>query len=216
MHSMSSKHIRRLVFVAVLAVGCAPGAPTASVQPSTADATPTGTPAPTTVAAASPDPTVEPTVQPDPTAGDCPTSDPLAPTEFWEAPRRCFGSDEVRILGWLDTPPIFGFLPPLIRPVWLAYPPDGTQFFTLFGTPPADPEICGGCMLLHLPPDSTIVLEGPARWVIATGHRRDPAAERCYYDEPEDWSGPEPDDASARATCRLQFVVTAVEDAPAP
>jgi hypothetical protein len=140
--------------------------------------------------------------------------------EFWDAPGRCFGSHDVRVLGWLDRPPVFGFTPPEIRPNWLAYPPDGTMYFTLFGAPPSDPEhTCADCQgfFVHLPPDSTIVLEGPARWVIVTGHRHDPAAARCHYVEPpDDDLGELPDDSSARAHCRQMFVLTAVEDASPP
>ncbi len=171
----------------------------------TLEPTPSMTPAP-------PDPTAAPT---DGTA--CPTGEPITVDEFLDADKRCFGTNDIVIHAWLDTPPVFGFIGPLVRPTWLHYPPEGTSYFTLFGEPPSEPDhSCGGCMFVHVAPQSSIVLEGPARWVIATGHRRDPAWQRCHYDEPDDWTGPEPDDAGAREACRGSFVLDALEDAPPP
>jgi hypothetical protein len=171
----------------------------------TLEPTPSMTPAP-------PDPTAAPT---DGTA--CPTGEPITVDEFLDADKRCFGTNDIVIHAWLDTPPVFGFIGPLVRPTWLHYPPEGTSYFTLFGEPPREPDhSCGGCMFVHVAPQSSIVLEGPARWVIATGHRRDPASQRCHYDEPDDWTGPEPDDAGAREACRGSFVLDALEDAPPP
>ncbi len=206
------------------------GSPGATPQGSAAavaspQVTPSSTAAPTV--APTPEATIEPTVAPtaEPTATPtraprgCPTDDMLTVSQYLAAPLRCFGSDTIRIEGWLDTPPPTGFEGPLIRPTWLAYPPEDTLYFTLFSKPPTPPDhVCGDCpgFFLHRKPRSTIVLAAPGRWVIATGHRRDPAAERCFFDEPADWVGPEPDDAAARETCRLQFVLTALEDAPAP
>jgi hypothetical protein len=220
--------------ILVLVVGCgAPGTsavPPASSEPRTAalaTPAPTATPSATTqpsmvppTSAPTPDPTAftEPTVdpEPEPTQVACPVGSPLGVREFLDARLSCFGSDDVAIRAWLDTPPTFGFIGPVVRPMWLYYPPDGT-YFTLFSEPPEEPDhLCGGCMFLHLPPDSTIELGGPARWVIATGHRKDPAAATCHYDEPADWVGPEPDDAGARAGCRGSFVLVGLEDAAAP
>ena len=194
-----------------------PGASAPSTIPPTAAPTLDATSTPTTEPTI--EPTAEPTAEPTQATRGCPTDDVLTVSQYLAAPLRCFGSDRIRIEGWLDTPPPVGFEPPLIRPTWLAYPPDGTLFFTLFSKPPTPPDhVCGDCpgFFLHLKPSSTIVLDGPGRWVIATGHRRDPASERCFFDEPDDWIGEEPDDANARETCRLQFVLTGLKDAPAP
>ena len=186
---------------AAVATATASAAP--ATQAPTLEPTPPATPAP-------PDPTATPTV---PT--NCPTEEPITVAEFLDTDKKCFGSDDIVIHAWLDTPPTFGFIGPIVRPTWLYYPPDGTTFFTLYNEPPGEPDhACGGCMFVHLAPDSTIVLEGPARWVIATGHRRDPAWQRCHYDEPDDWTGPEPDDEGARRGCRDSFVLDALEDAP--
>ena len=210
----------------VIVAACAGPVPATSGPSVAAVATlaPSASPAPSgTSTASAPPATLVPTLEPTPSATPsppdpttCPTDEPITVAQFLDADKKCFGTDDIVIHAWLDTPPPFGFIGPLIRPTWLYYPPDGT-FFTLFGEPPTDPDhACGGCMFIHLAPDSTIVLEGPARWVIATGHRRDPAWERCHYDEPDDWTGPEPDDASARAACRNSFVLDVLEDAPPP
>jgi hypothetical protein len=214
--------------IGLLAAAC--GAPLASTttEPSFAavatlapsgSATASATPA-THAPTLEPEPSATP-AHPDPTAAPtgpttCPTKEPITVAEFLETDKNCFGSDDIVIHAWLDTPPIFGFIGPIVRPTWLYYPPDGSTFFTLFDEPPSDPDVCGGCMFVHIAPDSTIVLEGPARWVIATGHRRDPAWRRCHYDEPDDWTGPERDDEGAREGCRDNFVLDALADAPPP
>jgi hypothetical protein len=57
-------------------------------------------------------------------------------------------------------------------------------------------------------------IEGRAR-SHSTGHRHDPAAERCHYvAPPDDDFGELPDDKSARETRRLRFVLVTLEDAP--
>lgn len=206
-------------------VACSPASPLGA-STSAPSANPTeaavATPAPPTpVPTIAVEPTAEPTPAPLPTAvpDTCPTSEILTPMTFWYAPEHCFGNDDVRILGWLDTPPPFGFGGPEVKPNWLFYPPQDALYFTLFERVPSDPEhVCEDCpgIFLHLPPDSEIVLEGPARWVIATGHRHDPAAERCHYVRPDDYVGELPDDAGPRESCGLSFVPVALEDAPAP
>src|SRR5687767_3298052 len=128
------------------------GSATASAPPATQDPTlepaPSATPVP-------PDPTAAPTA---PTS--CPTEEPITVAEFLDADKKCFGTDDIVIHAWLDTPPPFGFIGPLVRPTWLYYPPDGSPFFTLFDEPPSDPDhACGGCMFVHIAPDSDIVLE---------------------------------------------------------
>jgi hypothetical protein len=204
-------------------VGCGRASPNAS---------PTAAPAAAAVASSQPTPSLAtmptaartvtpgPTVVPTPTAGGCPTDDPITPTAFMEAPEACFGSEDVRILGWLDTPPPFGYEAPEVKPNWLYYPPDGTLYFTLFGSEPGDADhVCADCpgMFVHLTPDSNVVLEGPARWVVATGHRNDPAAERCHFVAPPDIHiGELPDEAIAVEACRQMFVLTSIVDAFSP
>jgi hypothetical protein len=185
--------------------------------------------APTAVAVASIEPTAEPTPTieptdapeatnpPDGTGGPCPTAPVLTVREFVEAPSSCFGGNDIRIRGWLDTPAAFGFLPPLVKPSWLYYPP-GDRFVALFDVVPTDPDhVCAeadcASLLPHTTPDSGISFEPLERWVIVTGHINDPAAERCRYIESEIAPGPF-DDASARESCRANFVVVALEDDP--
>jgi hypothetical protein len=181
-------------------------------------ATPPVTSTPSAMPTAMPTPSLEPTEPPEPTSvgRGCPSGSPISFAEFSSAERSCFGSGDVAVRAWIDTAPTFGFIGPIIRPMWLYYPPEGVDFFTLYGQPPSEGErSCEGCFFVHLPPDSSIVLEGPGRWVIATGHRRDPASRDCFYDE-TGFQTEQLDDATAREACRGRFVLVALEDVPPP
>jgi hypothetical protein len=92
---------------------------------------------------------------------------------------------------------------------------------TLWDAQPVGPdqscEVEGrGCawFFLHVDPAAGPVFEPRPRWIIATGHVDDPAAETCHYVYPEDWTEGRADDANAIATCRAQFVLVAIRDAP--
>lgn len=91
-----------------------------------------------------------------------------------------------------------------------------------------DPPTCreeideGGviCLQLTLPEGSTIPTRPVGRWVHVRGHFGDPAAETCRF---VGESGLEGEPLPSRAPvayaigyCRQRFVVSAIEDAPAP
>lgn len=187
--------------------------PLATVTPSAAAvATATPTLAPTT------EPTIEPkpTVEPEPTEEPCPTAEVLTVREFVAASWECFGVEDVKIKAWLDGPPMFGFEGPRVRPGWLYYPVEDAT--ALWNDAPKDDDRfnCSGRKLWcpgvfpHLKPDSGLSFLPLQRWVVVTGHLRDPAAETCHYDfDPE----PVPDLVEV---CRQMLVVTAIRGSDAP
>jgi hypothetical protein len=150
--------------------------------------------------------------------------------EFVEADFRCFASKDVRIKGWLDTPPPMGFEGPTIHPLWLAYPESGpcnppaddcSLAIAIWQDVPLDPEhICSTeesyCSLFfpHSAPGTGLHFLPLRRWVILTGHTDDPAAQRCHY-EPDEQSV-SPDDTVAVEQCRTQFVVTEIDVVDSP
>ena len=72
-------------------------------------------------------------------------------------------------------------------------------------------------MFFLVDPTSGIVVSGPARWVVATGHRMDPAAETCHWVYPPDTPPAERyDDADAVALCQEHFVLESIETTTAP
>jgi hypothetical protein len=190
----------------------------------TADPTPTPTPIPTELPTPQPtiEPTTEPTSEPVATTLPCPTEEPVTVLDLNYAKLKCFGHEDVRVRAWLARGPTMGWLPPTIEPAWLVYPtysPDEAAR-ALWWKPPRDTDIvwCDPyCEFqwVHLPPDSTLEVSGPARWVIATGHVNDPASDGCRWEYAPDQAHTE-DDADAVATCRRAFVLTGLEDAPAP
>ena len=204
--------------------------PAVSGAPATEPALPTGTAEASVVAMVSPEPTptptseptVEPTVAPTeepvvtppPVDSSCPNDDTtsiISVEEYVEAPTSCFRFG-VRVRGWLDGPPPMGFEGPLVRPTWLFYP-NGDTATALWHQPPPEPDhVCAGggeCSWFfpHPDPNSGVVLEPLQRWVILTGHTRDPRAQNCHYD------GEEPNPELV-VICGRQLVVTAIEDAP--
>ena len=235
MGSTGSKRIGALVLAGLMLGACSrvgmSGPPATASLP--ASAAPTVIP--TTVALASPEPTVEPTagpttkptaeatpeLTPEPPASGwpCPTGSPITVLDLAHAAPSCLGPDTIRVRAWLDRGPVIGWLPREIVPNWLAYPAvaaGDTRAFALWSMDPNDNEIvCSDaeCAIswIHLPPDSTVQVRGPARWVIAIGHVNDPAAERCHWEYPE---GMEPtnDDADAVAACRRSFVLESIEE----
>lgn len=180
---------------------------------------------------ASTDPTIEPTLppslSPEPSERTCPTDDVLTVRQFNDAPRRCFGGEDVRILGWLDSVNGLEGIGPGIEPSWLAYPQSGRTcnepepecFYaaTLWVSVPPELGPCSEeaphCSLIfpHVPPGSDLDLLPLQRWVILTGHTNDLAAERCHW--VSDIQQDLPPDRLARSRCREEFVVTAVEAA---
>lgn len=219
-----------LLVVAALLAGCMP--PAATPLASETLAAPTGTVPPSQAAVVSPEPslaptsepTVEPTpepteepvVTPPPIDPDCPQDDAddvISVQEFVDGKTSCFANG-IRVRGWLDTPPPLGFLPPIVKPSWLYYP--GESAASLWHQPPPEPDhVCANgeeCWWFfpHLDPNvDGLAFEPLDRWVILTGHTRDPRAQNCHYDG----EGPNPNPELV-TVCRQQLVVTAIEDAP--
>jgi hypothetical protein len=227
MLSSGSKRSVALLLAALLIAACdQPGASTppaatataaaiASVEPSAAPSiAPTVEP---TVA-----PTVEPTVAPTevpvitppPIDPSCPNAidDIISVQEYVDATASCF-KNGIRVRGWLDTPPALGFLPPIVKPSWLYYPDDSAA--SLWHQPPPEPDhVCtegADCWWFfpHMDPDVELDFEPLERWVIVTGHTRDPRAKNCHYEG----EGPNPNPELV-VICRRQLVVTAIEAAP--
>lgn len=239
MESKGSRRIGGLLLAAMVVSGCiesqATTGPSASASP-TVEASPTPAPTASAVASQEPtplptaEPTVEPTIEPEPTEVPCPTARLLSVREFVEAPWQCFAGHDVRIKGWLDEPPAFGVLPPVIKPLWLAYPeggqtcdePDEDCFYAvaLWQDVPLDPDhVCSGdepyCGFLfpHSAPGTGLHFLPLEHWVILTGHTDDPAAERCHWEYPPDAEQGSLDDAEAVEHCRAEFVVTEIDRA---
>lgn len=190
-------------------------------------ALPTGTPEASVAAVVSPEPSLEPSVEPTvpPTEEPVITPVPIDPScpnatdaiisvqEYVDAATSCFRYG-VRVRGWLDTPPALGFEPPLVKPSWIYYP-SGDSAASLWHQPPPEPD--HGCasgedcwwFFPHLDPNFDLVLEPLDRWVILTGHTRDPRAQNCHYDG----VGPNPN-PDLVVICGRQLVVTAIEAAP--
>jgi hypothetical protein len=218
--------LRGLLLTSILIGGCMP--PAASTPPATEPAAlPTGTAEPSVAAVASPEPTLAPTVEPTvaptekpvvtpkPIDPSCPnaTDDIISVQEYVDASTSCFRYG-VRVRGWLDTPPAIGFLPPLVKPSWIYYP-SGDSATSLWHQPPPEPDhVCANgedCWWFfpHVDPDVSLDFDTLDRWVILTGHTRDPRAQNCHYDV----VGPNPN-PDLVLICGRQLVVTAIEDAP--
>jgi hypothetical protein len=234
---MSSNGSRR--FVGLLVLGWLVGAclPPGSTPLASGPAeVPTASALPSEAAVASPEPSVPPTeeptveptpeltsppitpppVTPPPIDPDCPqdeADDVISVQEFVDAKHTCF-ENGIRVRGWLDTPPPIGFLPPIVKPGWIYYP-SGDFATMLWHQPPPEPDhVCASgedcwSFFPHLDPKLDIVLEPLERWVILTGHTRDPRAKKCHYDG----EGPNPN-PEVVASCLRSFVVEAVDDAP--
>ena len=188
------------LLLAVILVGCGqPGASTSSAPSAPGPAAPTGSLEPTAAAVASPEPSTPPTAEP--TAGpteepaatpvpidpSCPNDDTtsiISVQEYVDAPTSCFRYG-VRVRGWLDGPPPMGFEGPLVKPTWLFYP-NGDTATALWHQPPPQPDhVCAvgvECWWFfpHPDPDAGVVFEPLQRWVILTGHTRDPRAQNCH------------------------------------
>ena len=160
-------------------------------------------------------PTEEPVVTPKPIDPSCPnaTDDTISVQEYVDASTSCFRYG-VRVRGWLDTPPPIGFEPPLVKPSWIYYP-SGDFAAMLWHQPPPEPDhVCANgedcwSFFPHLDPNFDLQLEPLDRWVILTGHTRDPRAQNCHYDG----VGPNPN-PDLVVICGRQLVVTAIEAAP--
>jgi hypothetical protein len=150
-----------------------------------------------------------------PTPVICPPTQPFSVDQYLEivsVEPGCFGPADVTIRGWIDQPPMLGFMPPLIRPGWLAYPPEPT--LALWDAPPNGSDCLGSdcnAMLIHIRPGSDVRFDLPARWVIVTGHSLDPAAATCHYEGRPTPTDQAPGDYTG---CNVQFVITNVRDAP--
>ena len=227
MSPIGSKRAVGVVLAAALVVGC--GQPGASTPVATATAAAVVSPEPSAMASLEPSvaPTVEPTVEPTvaPTEEPVITPTPIDPScpnanddiisvqEYVDASTSCFRFG-VQVRGWLDTPPPIGFEPPLVKPSWIYYP-SGDSAAMLWHQPPPEPDhVCAQgeecwAFFPHLDPDFDLTIDPLDRWVILTGHTRDPRAQNCHYDG----VGPNPNPELV-VICGRQFVVTAIEDAP--
>jgi len=187
----------------------------ASLEPSAAPST-----APTVEPTVAPtvEPTVAPTevpvITPPPIDPSCPNAsdDIISVQEYVDAPTSCYRFG-VQVRGWLDTPPPLGFLPPIVKPSWLYYPDESAA--SLWHQPPPEPDhVCANgedCWWFfpHLDPNAGLDFEPLDRWVILTGHTRDPRAQKCHYEG----EGPNPNPELV-VICGRQLVVTAIEAAP--
>jgi hypothetical protein len=221
-----------LLLCAIVFAGC--GQPGTSITGATPPASAETSPAAPSSAAASLEPSAAPTaeasveptgappteapppeVTPKPIDPSCPnaTDDTISVQEYVDAPTSCFRYG-VRVRGWLDSPPPLGFEGPLVKPSWIYYP-SGDSATSLWHQPPPEPDhVCAtgqDCWWFfpHPDPDLDLDLEPLERWVILTGHTRDPRAENCHYDG----VGPNPNPELV-VICGRQFVVTAIEEAP--
>jgi hypothetical protein len=189
----------------------APASPEATAAAVATDAPPTPDQTVEPTPEITPEITPEPVVTPEPIDPDCPQSDVISAQEFVDGKTSCFANG-TRVRGWLDGPPPTGFEGPLVKPTWLYYP-DGDTATALWHQPPPEPDhVCGfgeECWWFwpHLDPTLDLELEPLERWVILTGHTRDPRAEHCHYEG-------EAPDPELIAICKRQFVVTAIEEAP--
>ena len=238
MSVMRSTSIRLPILVGLLVAACTPSVPSPVPNGSQAVITnpPSESPAPST-----PTMTDAPTVEPEPSAEPspeptgpvpslpCPSAKLLSVREFVEASWQCFRDHDVRVKGWLDNAPSFGFEGPAIHPLWLAYPetreclPEGcTIALSLWQDVTNgdyecsnDSEAYCSYFFFHTAPGSNLHLGPLQRWLILTGHTSDSAAERCHYEYPP---GEDPylDDAMAVEHCRTQFVVTEVDVVDSP
>lgn len=227
---LAPRRIAGAALAVVVVAGCVSpaGSPTGTVAGSPSTAT-TASPSPTTAAVASSEPSapatsqpsVEPTVVPSeapptevPVDPSCPNAndDTISVQEYVDAPTSCFRLG-VRVRGWLDTPPALGFEPPLVKPSWIFYPSDSGA--SLWHQPPPEPDhVCvpgEDCWWFfpHIDPDFDLTFAPLQRWVILTGHTRDPRAANCHYDG----EGPNPNPELV-VICGRQLVVTAIEEAP--
>jgi hypothetical protein len=224
MLSSGSKHAGAMLLAALLIVACnQPSASTPAVATGTAAAVVSAEPSAPATTAPTVEPTVEPTVAPTekpvitpvPIDPSCPnaTDEIITVQQYVDASTGCFRFG-VRVRGWLSTPPPLGFEPPLVKPGWIYYP-DGDSATSLWNQPPPEPDhVCANgedCWWFfpHPDPDLGLDLEPLERWVIVTGHTRDPRAQNCHYDG----VGPNPNPELV-TICGRQFVVTALEAAP--
>lgn len=167
--------------------------PLASPPVSTSPATAEPTPGPTAV-----------------TSDECPSHSPLSVAEYLdavEADPSCFsdGSD-VTLVGWAGPwPDGVGWLAPGIEPGWLA-------LSTAAIWPercPRSLEGCGDHLSVHV--DGQVSWKQDGRWLVVTGHIRDPRAATCRPDPPD--SGITAQEAQAQ--CGRSFVLTSARRASA-
>jgi hypothetical protein len=127
------------------------------------------------------------------------------------------------------VPPAFGVLPPVIKPLWLAYPESGpcsppaegcSLAIAMWQDVPLDPDhVCSGdepsCGFFfpHSAPGTGLHFLPLEHWVILTGHTDDPAADKCHWEYPPDVEAGTLDDAAAVEHCRAEFVVTEIDRA---
>jgi hypothetical protein len=205
--------IAMFLVIALLSVGCADS----DFSSSAPSARPSETPATSPAAAPSnPTATAEGTAAstPGPTAvtsGGCPTHSPLSVAEYnsaVEADAGCFTDSDVTLIGWAGTwPEGIGWLGPGIEPGWLAL--STAAIWT--EKCPRSSEGCGDILSVHIDPDSGIAWRQDGRWLVITGHTRDPRADTCQPDPPDNGIST----SDARKMCRGSFVLTSVRNASA-
>ena len=208
--------MRRTLVSLVLAVftGCSPGAAGPTAEP-TNPSQPSSAASPTTLPAT-------PLLTATPTG--CPSESPMSVATYLGADKGCFGSGEVTLTGWEDIPDGIGGGGPFIEPSWLA---GRTPAILTDSLPPSCGEmLCGPWIFVHVDPASGLRFERDGRWVVATGHRQDAAAETCRFVQPEapnldpdelpPLGVPIPSPDAVRATCRDSFVLTSVREVNPP
>lgn len=204
-----------LILAALAVVACSGGGPSAGPSAATRSS---GSPSSSPTSAATPSP--GPTLTPVPAGVTCPPSTELSVRDFVDADRTCFVGVELTMRAWLDFSPPIGWEGPGIEPSWVAFPATGGPA-ALWQAPPIDENnLCDSetqrdCawFFAHLDPTRHVVL-GTQRWVRVTGHIADPAADTCHYVPYDGMEEPLPDASYAVATCRNNFVVTSIVDAP--
>jgi hypothetical protein len=231
MSSITSLRWSAALVCAILVAACGqPGTSiTGATPPPSAMSTPSPVPSATLAAIASVEPTLEPTLEPTapppteepppvstlaPIDSECPQDDlddVISVQEYVDAQTSCFRFG-VRVRGWLDTPPPLGFEPPLVKPSWIYYPSGDSATSLWHQPPPGEDHVCASgedCWWFfpHPDPDLDLDLEPLQRWVILTGHTRDPRAQNCHYDG----VGPNPNPELV-TLCGRQLVVTAIEE----
>ena len=126
----------------------------------------------------------------------------------------CLSRADVQVTGWLADGWGIGGEPSGIAPAWLGEWSGLPKVLWLAPHPSDGCFAATDCIWLFLFASKADALPlSPDRWVTLTGHFDDPVATTCR------WVGPIGDPVSpavAVEQCRGRFVVTEIEDAPAP
>jgi hypothetical protein len=174
----------------------------------------TETEAPPVMPSATNAPAAIPTITPRPTPTaivdwSCPTASPITVIEYARASSYCFEDRDAVVRGFVGGPPAIGWEPPFVVRPW-RWPAEG---WVLWQRGPGGDAMCGGgddCAWLELNIllGATFDFSHAPGWAVVTGHRFDPAAETCSWDD--GYEGVLPPVEQARAECRTEFVLTSI------